>query len=252
MSEMKYEDTRGYDGGLGNSNSLDKGNVLNTRNTISDENIAENMARTAVRGDIVNPLSNQTPAKGVPASGAGAAVGAGAVQSYPGHAQLQNQPGYTAVQNPSTHGTVTGLSLSQQQKLLQDMETLQKRLEREMLERRQLETELSERNQKEREHLEEEAKKELERRDSKEIYTTNRVAISNWFLTICYLKIPIINIIYLLCTLISKKVPQPKKAYVLAWAVFQVLCLALAALLIYFVVQFGADFIDNMLKYIPH
>lgn len=252
MSEMKFEDTRGYDGGLGNSNSLDDGNILNNRNAISDGN----MARTAVRGDIVQPLSSQQTAKGAPASGAGvvggAAVGTGVAQSHPGHAQLQKQPGYTAVQNPSTHGTVTGLSLSQQQKLLQDMETLQKRLEREMLERRQLETELAQRNQKEREHLEEEAKKELERRDSKEIYTTNKVAISNWFLTICYLKIPIINIIYLLCTLISKKVPQPKKAYVLAWAVFQVLCLALAALLIYFVIQFGADFIDNMLKYIPH
>lgn len=229
MSEMKFEDTRGRGGSLGNSNTLDNGNV------ISDEN----MARTAVRGDIVQPLggkqaANRSSVPGTGGMGSAGVTGAGTVQS---------QPVLTAV---------TGLSLAQQQKLLQDMETMKKRLEKEMLERRHLETELAERNQKEREHLEEEAKKELKRRDNKEVYTTNKVAISNWFLTICYLKIPIINIIYFLCTLISRKTPQPKKAYVLAWVVFQVLCLALAALLIYFVIQFGADFIDNILKYIPH
>ncbi len=229
MSEMKFEDTRGYGGNLGNINTLDNGNAM------SDGN----MARTAVRGDIVQPLSGKQAANRPPVPGAGGMESAGAS----GAGTVQSQPVHTAV---------TGLSLAQQQKLLKDMETLQKRLEREMLERRQLETELTERNQKEREHLEEEAKKELKRRDNKEIYTTNKVAISNWFLTICYLKIPIINIIYFLCTLISRKTPQPKKAYVLAWAVFQVLCLALAALLIYFVIQFGADFIDNILKYLPH
>lgn len=229
MSEMKFEDTRGYGGSLGNINTLDNGN------TMSDGN----MVRTAVRGDIVQPLSGNQTANRSPVSGAGGMRNAGAS----GAGTVQSQP---------VHAAVTGLTLAQQQKLLQDMETLQKRLEKEILERRQLETELAERNQKEREHLEEEAKKELERRDNKEIYTTNKVAISNWFLMICYLKIPIINIIYFLCTLISRKTPQPKKAYVLAWAVFQVLCLSLAGLLIYFVIQFGADFIDNILKYIPH
>ena len=238
MSEMKFEDTRGYGGSPGNSNTFDSGSVLDNGKALSHGNAMEQMARTAVRGDIVQPLSNQQRTGG-----------AMAAPEQPVHT---TGTGYTAATGQNTHTGTAGLSVSQQQKLLQDMETLQRRLEKEMLERKQLETELAERNRKEREHLEEEARKELESRDAREIYTTNKVAISNWFLTICYLNIPVVNVIYFLCTLISRKTPQPKKAYVVAWAVFQVLCIALAALLIYFVIQFGADFIDNMLKYIPH
>ena len=78
----------------------------------------------------------------------------------------------------------------------------------------------------------------------------NKVGVSNWFVTICYLNIPIFNIIYLFVIVLSKKTPQPKKTYAIAFMTYQFLTILLAIMVLYYVTQVGADFLDNILKYI--
>lgn len=103
-------------------------------------------------------------------------------------------------------------------------------------------------------YLEDAEKEEQERKEQKERSSekkeTEQVGIANWFVTICYLNIPVFNVLYILFLLIRKSTPKTKKCYVLAFALYHLLVLLLAAMLIYGAVEIGADFVDNLLKYI--
>lgn len=92
---------------------------------------------------------------------------------------------------------------------------------------------------------------EYEKDEVKEAEEKNKVAVSNWFVTICFSHIPVFNIIYFIVLLCSRKTPQPKKTYVLAWVFYQLLCIGMAVVILVILTKVGAGFLDELLKYIP-
>lgn len=79
---------------------------------------------------------------------------------------------------------------------------------------------------------------------------SNRFAeVGEWFQTICFVSIPVFGFFYLLICLLRKKVPREKKNFLLAFLLYQILVLIIAAAVLFAIYQTGLDFVDAILKY---
>lgn len=79
---------------------------------------------------------------------------------------------------------------------------------------------------------------------------TEYVSSSQWFLSICWLHIPVIGFIYALILAVNPKTPKEKKNFSRGYLLYQILVLALSITLMYVVYQVGLSFIEEMLSYV--
>lgn len=80
--------------------------------------------------------------------------------------------------------------------------------------------------------------------------TTDKTAVSSWFITLCLTNIPVINVIYLLCMAIYPKNPQPKRSFAIAYLLYRLLVWILAITVLYVLLVLGTDFIDGILSFL--
>jgi len=74
--------------------------------------------------------------------------------------------------------------------------------------------------------------------------------ISRWFQTICWMRIPVIGVLYMLVLLIRKSTPEYKKDFIIGYFIYKVLVWLLAIILIYGLYKTGINFIDSILQYV--
>ena len=76
------------------------------------------------------------------------------------------------------------------------------------------------------------------------------VSVSEWFLSICWIKIPVIGFIYVLVLALSKKTHPAKKNFARGYLVYRCLVLILSLTIMYVLYQVGLSFIDDMLSFV--
>lgn len=74
--------------------------------------------------------------------------------------------------------------------------------------------------------------------------------IGQWFLTICWMHIPVIGFWYLVIVAIQRKTPKEKKAFAAAYILFRILVLILAVTILYIFYRMGLSFVEQILSYI--
>ena len=79
---------------------------------------------------------------------------------------------------------------------------------------------------------------------------TNYASVSQWFLSICWLNIPVIGLIYALILAINPKTPYDKKNFARGYLLYQILVLFLSFTIMYVLYQVGLSFIEEMLSYV--
>lgn len=75
-------------------------------------------------------------------------------------------------------------------------------------------------------------------------------SISQWFLSICWLKIPVIGFIYALILAFNHKTPYDKKNFARGYLLYRILVLLLSLTILFVLYRVGLDFIDQMLSYV--
>lgn len=76
------------------------------------------------------------------------------------------------------------------------------------------------------------------------------VSVSEWFLSVCWIKIPVIGFIYVLVLALSKKTHQAKKNFARGYLIYRCLVLILSVTVLYVLYQIGLNFIDQMLSFV--
>ena len=76
------------------------------------------------------------------------------------------------------------------------------------------------------------------------------VSVSEWFLSICWIKIPVIGFVYVLVLALSKKIHPAKKNFARGYLVYRCLVLILSLTIMYVLYQVGLSFIDDMLAFV--
>lgn len=71
-----------------------------------------------------------------------------------------------------------------------------------------------------------------------------------WFQTICWLKIPVISIIYIVIMLARKNTPKYKKDFFWGYLLYKALVWMLSIVIIYVLYKIGIGFIDEILGYV--
>lgn len=79
---------------------------------------------------------------------------------------------------------------------------------------------------------------------------TDKVGVSDWFVTLCLTNIPIINVLYLLFTAIRKQNPQPKRSFAVAYLLYRALVWVLAFTILYILLMMGTDFVDGIMSFL--
>lgn len=79
---------------------------------------------------------------------------------------------------------------------------------------------------------------------------TDKVGVSNWFVTLCLTNIPVINVIYLIVTALNKNNPQPKRSFAVGFLLYRLLIWVLAFTILYVLLMLGTDFIDGILNFL--
>lgn len=75
-------------------------------------------------------------------------------------------------------------------------------------------------------------------------------SVSQWFLSICWLKIPVIGFIYALFMAFSRKTPYEKRNFARGYILYRILVLLLSMTVLYVIYRIGLDFIDQLLSYV--
>ena len=75
------------------------------------------------------------------------------------------------------------------------------------------------------------------------------VSVSQWFLSICWLNIPVIGFIYMLYMALSHKVHPAKKNFARGYLIYRCLVLILSVTILYVLYQVGLSFIDDLLSF---
>lgn len=73
--------------------------------------------------------------------------------------------------------------------------------------------------------------------------------ISQWFQTLCFIKIPIFGFLYILVLVLRKSTPREKRSFAVAFLMYRVLVLILALTILYVLYRVGLSFIDEILRY---
>lgn len=82
-------------------------------------------------------------------------------------------------------------------------------------------------------------------------HTEDRVSVSQWFLSICWLKIPVIGFIYALILALSRRAPYEKRNFARGYILYRVLVFLLAVTVLYVVYRVGLGFVEELLSYLP-
>lgn len=73
--------------------------------------------------------------------------------------------------------------------------------------------------------------------------------MGNWFLTFCWMNIPIIGFWYMVVVAVRKKTPKERKAFARAFILYRILVLLLACTILYICYRMGLDFLEQILSY---
>ena len=76
------------------------------------------------------------------------------------------------------------------------------------------------------------------------------VSVSEWFLSVCWIKIPVIGFIYVLVLALGKKTHPAKKNFARGYLIYRCLVLILSVTVLYVLYQIGLNFIDQMLSFV--
>ena len=76
------------------------------------------------------------------------------------------------------------------------------------------------------------------------------VSVSEWLLSICWIKRPVIGFVYVLILALSKKIHPAKKNFARGYLVYRCLVLILSLTIMYVLYQVGLSFIDDMLAFV--
>lgn len=76
------------------------------------------------------------------------------------------------------------------------------------------------------------------------------VSVSQWFLSVCWLKIPVFGFIYALVMAFHPKVHPSKRNFARGYLVYRVLVLLLSITILYVFYKIGLDLIDQMLSFV--
>lgn len=82
------------------------------------------------------------------------------------------------------------------------------------------------------------------------VSTEGYVSVSQWFLSICWIKIPVIGFFYALVLAISQKTPTDKKSFARGYLLYRILVLLLSATVMYVIFQVGLGFVDQLLSFV--
>lgn len=73
--------------------------------------------------------------------------------------------------------------------------------------------------------------------------------MGNWFLTFCWMHIPLVGFWYMVVVALRKKTPKEKKAFARAFILYRILVLILACTLLYIFYRMGLGFLEQILSY---
>lgn len=76
------------------------------------------------------------------------------------------------------------------------------------------------------------------------------VSVSEWFLSVCWIKIPVVGFIYVLVLALSKKTHPAKKNFARGYLIYRCLVLILSVTVLYVLYQVGLSFIDELLSFV--
>ena len=76
------------------------------------------------------------------------------------------------------------------------------------------------------------------------------VTVSEWFLSICWIKIPIVGFIYILILALSGKTHQAKKNFARGYLIYRCLVIILSVTILYVLYQVGLSFVDELLSFV--
>lgn len=76
------------------------------------------------------------------------------------------------------------------------------------------------------------------------------VSVSEWFLSICWIKIPVIGFIYVLTLALSKKTHQAKRNFARGYLIYRCLVVILSVTVLYVLYQVGLSFVDQLLSFV--
>lgn len=80
--------------------------------------------------------------------------------------------------------------------------------------------------------------------------TGERVSVSQWFVSICWLKIPFIGFIYAVILALRGNTPADKKNFARGYLLYRILVLALSLTVLYVLYQTGLSFIEELLSFV--
>ncbi len=73
--------------------------------------------------------------------------------------------------------------------------------------------------------------------------------MGNWFITFCWMHIPLIGFWYMVVMALRKKTPKEKKAFARAFVLYRILVLFLACTILYIFYRMGLGFLEQILSY---
>ncbi|MDE6851322.1 MAG: hypothetical protein K2J67_02390 [Lachnospiraceae bacterium] len=73
--------------------------------------------------------------------------------------------------------------------------------------------------------------------------------MGTWFLTFCWMHIPIIGFWYMVIVALRKRTPKEKKAFARAYILYRILVLILACTILYIFYRMGLSFLEQILSY---
>lgn len=73
--------------------------------------------------------------------------------------------------------------------------------------------------------------------------------VGQWFLTLCWMNIPVFGFFYMLVLAIRKKTPPQKKSFAIAYILYRMLVLLLAGTILFVLYRVGLSFIEEILRY---
>lgn len=74
--------------------------------------------------------------------------------------------------------------------------------------------------------------------------------VSQWFLSICWMKIPLIGFIYAVFLAVYPKAPRDRKRFARGYLIYRAMVDLLSLTVLYIIYQIGLDFVDQLLAFI--
>ncbi len=94
---------------------------------------------------------------------------------------------------------------------------------------------------------EEQTKKQY-RRENRE--RDEETSVSQWFLSICWMNIPLIGFIYAVFLAVYPKAPRDRKRFARGYLIYRGMVDLLSLTVLYIIYQVGLDFVDQLLAFI--